>query len=116
MDFSARELAPMLDGASGIGFCFSFRAEVTPERDGKVIMMSKGVELSGYEGRLVCADLLKALERAGLPQPPATLVNDTAAVLLSGADLLRSGSYDSLIGLVCGTGQNPAAAWWTAPK
>ena len=106
MDFSARELAPMLDGASGIGFCFSFRAEVTPERDGKVIMMSKGVELSGYEGRLVCADLLKALERAGLPQPPAALVNDTAAVLLSGADLLRSGSYDSLIGLVCGTGQN----------
>ncbi len=106
IDFTAQALQPMLDGASGIGFCFSYRAEITPERDGRVILMSKGVDLTGYEGHLVCADLLGALERIGAPKMPATLVNDTAAVLLSGADLLRSGAYDSLVGLVCGTGQN----------
>ena len=110
MDFSARQLLDMLNGAERIGFCFSYRAEITPERDGRVIRMSKGVDLSGYEGRLVCADLKAALKRLGAPDLPAVLVNDTAAVLLSGAGLLRTEGYDGLIGLVCGTGQNTCCA------
>ena len=106
MDFTARELLPMTDDVYGVGFCFSYRAESTPNRDGRVIRMSKSVELTGYEGRLVCADLHEALRRAGARQLPITLINDTTAVLLSGADMLRTEGYDSLAGLVVGTGQN----------
>ena len=103
--FSAQKLLPFLDEAEAIGFCFSYRAEVTPERDGRVIAMSKSVQLSGCEGRLVCADLLAELRRLGAPGRSAVIVNDTAAVMLSGAPLLSTGAYDGLVGLVCGTGQ-----------
>ena len=64
-DFAAAQIEPMLEGAEGIGFCFSYRAEVTPERDGRVIRLSKGVDLDGCEGQLVCAGLRAALERRG---------------------------------------------------
>ena len=106
IEFTAREVAPMLENAGGIGFCFSYRADITADRDGRVILMSKGVDLSGYEGRLVCADLRAELARQGLGSPNTVLVNDTAAVLLAGVERLRRGQCDSLIGLVCGTGQN----------
>lgn len=110
IDFSAASLLPFLDEAEAIGFCFSYRAEVTPERDGRVIAMSKSVQLEGCEGRLVCADLRGALRRLGAPDRGTVIVNDTAAVLLSGASLLDGGRYDGLIGLVCGTGQNTCCA------
>lgn len=106
VDFSAHKLYRVMDGADALGFCFSFRAEITPERDGRVIAMSKGVDLSGWEGRLICADVRSALAKLGARDIPGVLVNDTTAVLLSGADLLRSGNYGGLIGMVCGTGQN----------
>lgn len=106
IDFTARKLIEVMEDAEGVGFCFSYRAEITPERDGRVILMSKGVNLTGYENHLLCADLKAALRRLGAPEIPAVLVNDTAAVALSGASLLRTGGYDSLIGLVVGTGQN----------
>lgn len=83
--FSARKLLEVSDRAEGVGFCFSYRAEITPERDGRVIHMSKGVDLSGYEGRLLCADLKDALRRMGAAEVPVVLVNDTTAVALSGA-------------------------------
>ena len=105
-DFAAGQIAPMLEGAEGIGFCFSYRATITPERDGEVIRMSKGVDLRGYEGRYICADLKAALARRGAPDVPAVLVNDTAAVLLAGAGDVRAHGYDGLVGLICGTGQN----------
>lgn len=106
MGFSARKLLEVSDRAEGVGFCFSYRAEITPERDGRVIHMSKGVDLSGYEGRLLCADLKDALRRMGAAEVPVVLVNDTTAVALSGAGLLGTDGYDSLIGLVVGTGLN----------
>lgn len=106
IDFSARRVLEVMDGCEAVGFCFSYRAEITPERDGRVILMSKGVDLTGYENRLLCADLKLALRAMGAPDVPAVLVNDTAAVALSGASLLRTGGCDSLIGLVVGTGQN----------
>ncbi|HIQ78308.1 MAG TPA: hexokinase [Candidatus Scatomorpha intestinavium] len=110
ISFSAEKLLPFLDEAGAIGFCFSYRAEVTPERDGRVIAMSKAVQLAGCEGRLVCADLLAELRRRGAPERSAVIVNDTAAVMLSGSSLLSGGEYDGLVGLVCGTGQNTCCA------
>ena len=106
IDFSAHKLYRVMDGADALGFCFSFRAEITPERDGRVISLSKGVELDGCEGHLICSDVSAALKRLGAPVLPSVLVNDTTAVLLSGVSLLRTGGYDSLAGLVCGTGEN----------
>ena len=65
IDFTARKLIEVMEDAEGVGFCFSYRAEITPERDGRVILMSKGVNLTGYENHLLCADLKAALRRLG---------------------------------------------------
>lgn len=106
IDFCADKLLPYLPQAEAIGFCFSYRTEITPQRDGRVIALSKAVRLSGCEGRYICADLREALRKRGAPERPAVVLNDTAAVLMSGSPLLDGGNYDSLIGLVCGTGEN----------
>ena len=105
IDFTARKLIEVMEGAEGVGFCFSYRAEITPERDG-ADTHEQGRKPDRVREPLLCADLKAALRRLGAPEIPAVLVNDTAAVALSGASLLRTGGYDSLIGLVVGTGQN----------
>ena len=50
--FAADRLAPLLDRASKVGFCFSYPTEETPERDGRMLSLTKQVELTGFEGRL----------------------------------------------------------------
>ena len=66
ISFVADRLAPLLDRADKVGFCFSYPTEETPERDGRVLSLTKQVQLTGFEGRLICADLAAELERRGI--------------------------------------------------
>ena len=84
ISFVADRLAPLLDRADKVGFCFSYPTEETPERDGRVLSLTKQVQLTGFEGRLICADLAAELERRGITGKSFVLLNDTPAVLLSG--------------------------------
>ena len=65
ISFTADAIEPLMDRADAIGFCFSYAATITPERDGRVITIDKEVVVNGCEGQLVGASLLQELERRG---------------------------------------------------
>lgn len=106
IDFISEALLPIMDKTNKIGFCFSYYAEVTPEIDGKNPGFTKQVKISGSEGKHLCAELTKALEKKGFPGKRAIILNDTVAVQLGVASLQNLDEYSDTIGLVAGTGIN----------
>ncbi|MEG1633841.1 MAG: hypothetical protein RR314_07290 [Oscillospiraceae bacterium] len=106
IDFTAARLLPLLDRTDTVGFCFSYPTEETPERDGRIIKLTKQVIIDGFENRLLCADLQARLTALGVGRKNIVLLNDTPAVLLSGVGASREGEFDGLIGLISGTGTN----------
>lgn len=102
---TAARLAPLLDEAVAVGFCFSYPTEETPERDGRILNLTKQVRITGYEGRYLCRDLQARLRETGAPERPFVLLNDTPAVLLSGA-ASAGAKNGGMVGLISGTGTN----------
>ena len=98
---------PLVDASDRIGFCFSYPAEMTPERDGRLIHFTKEVKARGVEGELIGAGLARAMADAGA-RPPSrvVLLNDTVAALLAGRRPVPGRRFDGFIGFVCGTGVN----------
>lgn len=103
---TADALAPLLADATHIGVCFSYPAQNTPELDAKVLSMTKEVQLTGWEERLVGADLAEELARRGCPKLPIAVVNDTPATYLSGVATISNNYANGFAGLVNGTGTN----------
>ena len=100
---------PLAAKADRIGFCFSYAAEMTPARDGKLLYFTKEIRAPGVVGELIGGNLGRALAAAGARQPSRTvLLNDTVATLLAGRNALPGRRFDDFIGLVCGTGINVA--------
>jgi hexokinase len=98
------EIAPYLDEADRIGFCFSFPAEITPERDGRLVGFNKEVQVEGSAGMLVCAELKAKLNQMGLRVPKNfVLLNDTISAMLGG---MASGAAGETLGFILGTGTN----------
>ena len=110
----ADALLPIIEPCAAIGFCFSFPAEITPDRDGKVLYFDKEVRVSNSEGMLLIEGLTAALERRGVPRLPGVVLNDTAAALLGGLSQIDSADYDGILGLIWGTGINLCYAEPTA--
>ena len=104
--FTADAIEPLMDRADAIGFCFSYAADITPERDGRVITIDKEVVVTGCEGQLIGASLLAELERRGITGKRIVILNDTVAVLLGMAAGLDKSRYAGFIGQVSGTGTN----------
>jgi hexokinase len=106
----ADAVRPHVRGTDRIGFCFSYPAEITPEKDGRLIQFTKEIKATGVEGQLVGAGLSQALAQ-GAPDGARAriiLLNDTVATLLAGRNALPGRRFDDFIGLVCGTGLNAA--------
>jgi hexokinase len=100
---------PLAAKADRIGFCFSYAAEMTPARDGKLLYFTKEIRAPGVAGELIGGNLGRALAAAGARQPSRTvLLTDTVATLLAGRNALPGRRFDDFIGLVCGTGINVA--------
>ncbi len=96
---------PLLTQANDIGFCFSYPVEITPECDGKVLGLTKQVEIEGAVGSYLGASLRAELEKRGEKPGRIIVLNDAPATLLAGK-VLAKGSYDGYIGLIAGTGCN----------
>ncbi len=96
---------PLLAQTPDIGFCFSYPVDITQERDGRVLGLTKQVRIEGAIGSYLGAALRTELERRGEKPGRIVVLNDTPATLLAGKVLAR-GSYDGYIGLVAGTGCN----------
>lgn len=100
---------PLAGKASRIGFCFSYPAEILPQKDGRLIHFTKEIKAQGVDGQLIGAGLAHALTAAGAPgQPRIVLINDTVTTLLAGRNALPGRRFDSFVGVVCGTGFNVA--------
>ena len=97
---------PLMAETEEIGFCFSYPAEVTKDIDSRVLSLTKQVKIEGAEGKLLGADLKKALEGRGVKVSKIVVLNDTPATLLGGSAQLNKSKYGGFIGMVAGTGVN----------
>lgn len=86
-----------------VGFCFSYAAEIFPNKDGKLLEWSKEVKAPDVIGTMVGEELLKAM---GTPQKQMVLMNDTVSTLLAGKAETAGKEYDTYIGFILGTGTN----------
>lgn len=99
-------LLPFIRDCAGIGFCFSFPAEITPDRDGRVLYFDKEVKVSGIVGMKLIEGLSHALADKGVPGVGGVVLNDTVAALLGGMTQTDREAWDGFVGLIWGTGMN----------
>ena len=100
---------PVAGRAERIGFCFSYAAEIMPDKDGRLIYFSKEVRARGVEGEMIGRNLSLAMKNAGAREPARiVLLNDTVATLLAGRNSTPGRRFDGFVGFVCGTGLNTA--------
>ena len=105
----AKLIFPLLPYANRVGFCFSYAAEITPDKDGKVISLSKEVYINGIEGTLLCHEIEDKLSEMGQKEDiKFILLNDTVATLLGGPAIKEDEKFDTQIGFILGTGTNIA--------
>jgi len=86
-----------------IGFCFSYAAEIFPNKDGKLLEWSKEIKAPQVVGQMIGKELLKAMQTPG---KQLVLMNDTVSTLLAGKAARAVKSYDTYIGFILGTGTN----------
>lgn len=103
----ASYVAPVAGTADQIGFCFSYPAAISPERDGKLIRWTKEIKAPEVEGAFIGKNLLAALGSKGAGKK-ITILNDTIATLLAGKSASEDTDYESYIGFILGTGTNTA--------
>lgn len=102
-------MEPVLKRSNRIGFCFSYAAEITPERDGKILNFSKEIQVPEAIGRMVGSELNRYLGQRGYANDYNIVVlNDTVAALLGGRAVTQNRIYDSNVGFILGTGTNTA--------
>lgn len=97
-----------------VGYCFSYPAENTPDRDSRLIHWTKSIDVEGVKGTLVGAQLGKALDDVGLEPQRVRVLNDTVASMLGGALTHDEARAERFIGLIVGTGTNMSAFFGAA--
>ena len=100
----------IIDESDYIGFCFSYAATITPNRDGIPIVFSKEIKAPEVIGKPVGASLLEELAKRGydVSRKKVAVLNDTVATLLAGKASKDSHTYSTFIGFILGTGTNTA--------
>ena len=106
LDKVADQLLPLVRRSPKVGLCFSYAAEILPNRDGRVVSISKQVQIEGSTGMLLGQELSETLAAKGVPGVSFTVLNDTVAALLGGVAATRDECFDGYVGLIYGTGVN----------
>jgi len=99
----AKYLKDFTSVSEKIGFCFSYPAEIFPNKDGKLLEWSKEVKAPEVVGEMIGEQLLAAL---GTPEKQMVLMNDTVSTLLAGKAATAGKKYDTYVGFILGTGTN----------
>ncbi len=107
-DTMAGYIRPVLHRSSKISFCFSYPAEILPNRDGRLIKFSKEVKVRDVEGEIIGISIMEALKKHGCSTEDKSFImlNDTVATLLAGKASSPGRIFDSYIGFILGTGTN----------
>ena len=99
-------LEPRVQDTDRVGVCFCYRAEPTPEHDVRLMGFTKEVRITGSEGRLLCAEIGRELEKRGVKGKRFTALNDTLAAKLMGCAVIPERYASEIAGMVLGTGVN----------
>ncbi len=103
----ADKILPLTEVSDRIGFCFSYPAEIFPDRDGMILRLSKGVFVKNSVGLIIGQELKKKLrEKSVLKEFSFALLNDTVASMMGGAAEFPIAGFDGICGLILGTGFN----------
>ncbi|MBN1821808.1 MAG: hypothetical protein JXR31_08135 [Prolixibacteraceae bacterium] len=102
-DTFAEYLSDYKSVSEKIGFCFSYAAEIFPNKDGKLLEWSKEVKAPEVIGEMIGEQMLKAM---GTPEKQLVLMNDTVSTLLAGKAARAGKAYDTYLGFILGTGTN----------
>ncbi|MDR0951528.1 MAG: hexokinase [Oscillospiraceae bacterium] len=107
-DILAQKVAPLCPYSDTIAFCFSYPVEITSNRDGRIINLSKEVRVKGAAGVMIGQAMTQALRARGVSEQKSFVVlNDTIASLMGGiAHMGLRDDADGLAGLILGTGAN----------
>ncbi len=106
-DAIAETLGPIAEKSDRIGLCFSFPCEILPNLDGRVLSMSKEIDVEGIAGEMLTENIHEAMKRKGLPHGHRIAVlNDTVATLLSVVPSCPPDAFSGYIGMILGTGIN----------
>lgn len=100
----AGHIAPYMQYTRLISFSFAHEIRHTPGLDGEVTALSKELTVEGILGEFLGENLNKALKKQRKGEAKIIVLNDTAGV--AGCMAHKGEVYDSLIGLVMGTGTN----------
>jgi hexokinase len=101
------KILPLTAFSDKIGFCFSYPAEIFPDRDGKILRLSKGVSVKGSTGVVIGRTLVEKLREKGAAGAlRVVLLNDTVASMMGGAAQSPLTDCDGICGLILGTGFN----------
>ena len=94
-------------GASeNIGFCFSYPSEILPNRDGKLIRLTKEVKAGDIVGQLIGENLNRTMAAMNLGgNKHIVILNDAVATLLAGVGYNNRIS-SGYLGFILGTGTN----------
>lgn len=103
-------LLPLTAKSKKVGFSFSYAAEILPNGDGRVVSISKQVQIIGSEGMLLGTEISQALADKGAPGVQFVVLNDTVAALLGGLAGLAEETFDGYVGFIYGTGVNSCYA------
>ncbi|MBP8639900.1 MAG: hexokinase [Oscillospiraceae bacterium] len=103
----AEKILPLTEVSDKIGFCFSYPAEIFPNRDGKIMCLTKEVSVTDSEGQILGQGIKKKLSEMGVSKDLSfTLLNDTVAGLMGGVAEFTLSCFDGICGLILGTGYN----------
>lgn len=106
-DTLAGYVKPLADKSDKIGFCFSYPCEIHPNKDGRLVTLSKEIKAGQVVGELIGKSLLDAMKKMALPaDKKIVILNDTVTTLLAGLIGLGDKNYDSYVGFILGTGTN----------
>ena len=100
-------IVPFADKADSVGFCFSYPAEISPDRDGRLLSWTKEIQAPEVVGDLIGKNIFDRLEQKGYSRK-FSLLNDTVATLLAGRSVDFAQKYSAYIGFILGTGTNTA--------
>ena len=99
-------LEPRVQNTDRVGVCFCYAAEALPDRDVRVLKMTKEIQITDAEGKHLCAALADELARRGVTGKRFTALNDTLAAQLTGVATIPPRYGSDFAGMVIGTGVN----------
>jgi hexokinase len=98
---------PFADKADSVGFCFSYPAEISPDRDGRLLSWTKEIRAPEVLGEFIGKNIFDRLEQKG-HKLKFSLINDTVATLLAVKSIDFVQKYETYVGFILGTGTNTA--------